>query len=59
MAVQSHPVQNEGMRGDIKAALSAMYSLKITEPNGKEAHQRKQIKHTYTLEFAKSSAPTC
>lgn len=36
MAVQSHPVQYEGMRGDMKAALDNMYSLKITERNGKE-----------------------
>lgn len=36
MAVQSRPVQYEGMSGDMKAALSDMYSLKITEWDVKE-----------------------
>lgn len=49
MAVQSHPVQYEGMRGDMKAALNNMYMSK----DHRAKWQHKQIKHTYILEFVK------
>lgn len=61
MAVQSRPVQYDGMRGDMKAALNDMHGLKITGRNGEEGEPTSTncLICLCWCTLVKSSAPTC